>query len=587
MTFSKPFLSLAITLLLSTGCSATASSTTPAQVLADREPEATTAIVAKKQTVGERYMVAAANPYAVRAGEAVLAKGGSAIDAAIAVQLVLTLVEPQSSGVGGGAFILHYDKQHENLTTFDGREKAPANATPELFLDGNGKAVRWIDAVVGGRSVGVPGVLKALADAHQRYGTLPWNELFTDAIQLADQGFKVSPRLHNLLARRLNPGVELIPTTKQYFFPGGEPLAVGTIKKNPELANLYRKVAKEGVSAFYSGENAKAIAKAVQSSPIDPGLLTEADINAYQAKERAPICVGYHTYRVCSMAPPSSGGMAVLQILKLLEDKDMGKYQANDPQALHYFTQASRLAFADREVFMADPDFQPVPTQALLDAQYLDRREALIGDVDKKQAHGNPVTGVAYAKDDAFERPNTSHISIVDAKGNAVSMTTSIEMAFGSTVMANGYLLNNQLTDFALTPKRNGKYVLNRVEGGKRPRSSMSPVMVFNEDGTLRLVIGSPGGSRIINYVAQSIVGVLDWGMTAQEAINMPRITNRNDKTTLEQGTPLADLKAEFERRGHNVHIGDLNSGIHAVEVINGKLYGAADPRREGIALGQ
>ncbi|MFY8274930.1 gamma-glutamyltransferase [Pseudoalteromonas sp. SSDWG2] len=586
MTFPKTILSLTLTILLSASCTA-ATPTKPNQVLADREPEATTSVVVKQQVEGSKYMVAAANPHAVRAGEAVLAKGGSAIDAAIAVQLVLTLTEPQSSGIGGGAFIMHYDNATKHLTSFDGRETAPSKATPELFLDGTGKAVPWIDAVVGGRSVGVPGVLKALADAHEKYGTLPWEELFTDAIKLSDQGFKVSPRLHGLIAKRINPGVELMPKAKAYFFPNGQPLAIGTIRKNPELAQLYKRIATQGVSAFYSGENAKAIVEAVNNSPIAPGVLSIDDLASYQAKERAPICVGYHAYRVCSMAPPSSGGMAVLQILKFLEDKKLSQYAPNDPVALHYFTQASRLAFADRAVFMGDPDFQPVPTQALLDEQYMDTRAALITEQDKKQKHGNPMTGAAYAQDDSYELPNTSHISIIDASGNAVSMTTSIEMAFGSTVMANGYLLNNQLTDFALSPKRDGKYVMNRVEGGKRPRSSMSPVIVFNSDGSIRLVIGSPGGSRIINYVAHSIVGVLDWGLSAQDAINLPRITNRNDKTTLEQGTELAAQKEEFEKRGHSVYVGDLNSGIHAVEIINGKLYGAADPRREGIALGK
>lgn len=575
----------ALSLLISSGCTAT--TTTNKQVLADREPEATTAVVTKQQVSGEHYMVAAANPYAVRAGEAILAEGGSAIDAAIAVQLVLTLVEPQSSGIGGGAFILHYDAKQRRLTTYDGREQAPSKATPELFVDGNGKAVRWIDAVVGGRSVGAPGVLKALAKAHERDGKLPWSRLFEEAITLAEQGFKVSPRLHKLLARRINPGVEKMPAARAYFFPGGAPLAIGTVKQNPALASLYKRLASEGVDAFYHGDNAKAIAKAVQTSPIAPGLLTEQDINNYVAKERAPVCVGYHQYRVCSMAPPSSGGMAVLQILKLLEDKNLSQYAVNSPKALHYFTQASRLAFADREVYMADPDYQPVPTQALLDNSYLEKRALLMLEHDAKKQAGHPGVGIAYGKDDAFELPNTSHISIVDNQGNAVSMTTSIEMAFGSTVMVNGYLLNNQLTDFALSPKRDGKYVLNRVEGGKRPRSSMAPVMVFNEDGSLRLVIGSPGGSRIINYVAHALVGVLDWQLSAQQAINLPRITNRNHITTLEQGTELVELKTQLEQWGHKVRIGDLNSGIHAVEVKGGKLYGSADPRREGIALGK
>ena len=561
--------------------------TTNKQVLADREPEATTSINTKQEVMGERYMVAAANPLAAQAGERILAQGGSAIDAAIAVQLVLTLVEPQSSGIGGGAFILHFDSKNKKLTTFDGRETAPSKATASLFLDDTGKPVRWIDAVVGGRSVGVPGVLDALAKAHQQYGTLPWDVLFKDAISLAENGFKVSPRLHHLLARRINPGVEKMPAAKAYFFPDGKPLAIGTLKKNPELAQLYRNIAEQGVSAFYQGDNAKKIAQAVQNSPIAPGLLSEQDINNYSAKERAPVCSDYHQYEVCSMAPPSSGGVSVLQTLKLLEGKNISQYASDDVKALHYFTQASRLAFADRNHYMADPDFQPVPTRALLNEDYLAERAKLITEKDQHMSAGTLATLKAYAKDDAFELPNTSHISIVDAKGNAVSITTSIEMAFGSTVMVNGYLLNNQLTDFSLSPTRNGKEVMNRVEANKRPRSSMSPVIVFNDDGSLRLVVGSPGGSRIIDYVAQAVMGVLDWQLTAQEAINLPRITNRNDVTTLEAGTNFVEKKAALEARGHTVRISDLNSGIHAVEVRNGKLYGSADPRREGVALGQ
>ena len=336
------------------------------------------------------------------------------------------------------------------------------------------------------------------------------------------------------------------------------------------------------MDAFYHGDNAKAIAKAVQTSPIAQVYSLRKDINNYVAKERAPVCVAI-TNMSKLMAPPSSGGMAVLQILKLLEDKTLSQYAVNSPKALHYFTQASRLAFADREVYMADPTTNPQPTQALLDNSYLEKRALLMLEHDAKKQAGHPGVGIAYGKDDAFELPNTSHISIVDNQGNAVSMTTSIEMAFGSTVMVNGYLLNNQLTDFALSPKRDGKYVLNRVEGGKRPRSSMAPVMVFNEDGSLRLVIGC---SAAAVSTRGPCIG-RDWQLSAQQAINLPRITNRNHITTLEQGTELVELQTQLEQWGHKVRIGDLNSGIHAVEVKGGKLYGSADPRREGIALGK
>ncbi|MDP4984475.1 MAG: gamma-glutamyltransferase [Pseudoalteromonas tunicata] len=552
----------------------------------DREPEAKTGFEIKKTVIGQKYMVAAANPYAVKAGQAMLEQGGSAVDAAIAVQLVLTLVEPQSSGIGGGAFILHYDQQKNTLITYDGRETAPATATPELFLDNNGKAVPWIKAVVGGRSVGVPGVLAALAKAHAKDGKLPWASLFKPAIELAEQGFVVSPRLALLLKKQFNPGVHQLAVTKDYFFPNGEALKAGTIKKNPELAAFYRTLAKEGISAFYQGDNAKKLAETVQNSAVAPGLLTEQDVNNYQAKLREPVCAPYHQYKVCSMGPPSSGGIAVLEMLSLLEQKNLKQYQPNDVMALHYFTQASRLAFADRDVYLGDPDFVSLDVMRLLDKEYINTRAKLITDKDMGEASvGEPNIKLAFAKDDAYEMPSTSHMSIIDAKGNAISMTTSIEMAFGSALMTNGYLLNNQLTDFALSPHKNGKPLINRVEGNKRPRSSMSPMMVFNADGSLRLIVGSPGGSRIINYVAQTIIGVLDWQLSLQQAIDLPKITNRNKITSLEKDTALVDAKTTFEQLGHTVQMVDLNSGLHGIEVINGKYYGGADPRREGIVL--
>ncbi|NOU49146.1 gamma-glutamyltransferase [Pseudoalteromonas sp. JBTF-M23] len=554
-----------------------------------REPEAATGLQYKEQVSAQQFMVAAANPYAAKAGQSMLAQGGSAIDAAIATQLVLTLVEPQSSGIGGGTFILYFDKKNNKLVTFDGRETAPNKADHTLFLDENGKAVPWIKAVVGGRSVGVPGVLHAFKQAHQQYGTLPWETLFEPAIKLATEGFVVSPRLNMLLEKKLNPGLTQLSPAKDYFYPNGEALKVGAVKQNPELASVYQQVAKNGIRAFYQGENAAQLVSAVQNAQIAPGKLDKNDLAEYTSKQRTPICTDYHQYKVCSMAPPSSGGIAVLQILKLLEGKNLSQYAPNDPQALHLFTQASRLAFADRNHYVADPDFVTVPTKALLRDDYLLKRAALITDQDNHNVPvGDPTQGaIAYAQGDGYELPSTTHVSIVDSQGNAVSMTSSIEMAFGSTVMVNGYLLNNQLTDFSLSPKKEGKWVANRVEANKRPRSSMSPVMVFNPDGSLRLVVGSPGGSRIINYVAQTVIGVLDWQLTPQQAINLPRVTNRNKYTTLEKGTELVNLVPFFKEKGHNVQVRDLNSGLHAIEVKNGKLYGGADPRREGIALGE
>ncbi|OUS68960.1 gamma-glutamyltransferase [Pseudoalteromonas sp. A601] len=580
LTFPK---ALALTASLLCIPSLAVSATTPRET---REPEAATGHQLKQQVVGANFMIAAANPYAVKAGQQILAKGGSAVDAAIATQLVLTLVEPQSSGIGGGTFMMYYDKKTDTLTSFDGRETAPENADETLFLDKHGKAAKWIDAVVGGRSVGVPGILHALANAHKQYGKLDWHTLFSPAIELAEQGFVVSPRLHALLAKKINPGVTKLDVISDYFFQDGKPVAVGTVKKNQPLANLYKDIAAKGIDAFYKGDNAKQMVEAVQQSKVAPGTLTLNDLAEYKSVQRDAVCAPYHDYKICSMAPPSSGGVAVIQILALLESKNMAQFTPNSEQAIHYFTQASRLAFADRDVYMGDPDFAYIPTQELLEPDYIKQRSALITEKDTPAVAGEPKVKLAYAQDDAYELPSTTHVSVVDSAGNAVSMTSSIEMAFGSTVMVNGYILNNQLTDFALSPKKDGKLLANRVEAGKRPRSSMSPVMVFNKDGSLRLVVGSPGGSRIINYVAQVLIGVLDWDLTAQQAINLGRVTNRNRYTSLEKGADIAALKSQLVKRGHTVKVVDLNSGLHAVEIKKGVLYGAADPRREGIALG-
>ncbi|WP_371378719.1 gamma-glutamyltransferase [Thalassotalea aquiviva] len=554
-----------------------------------REPEAATGLQQAKAKVGERFLVAAANPYASEAGRQILARGGSAIDAAIAVQLTLTLVEPQSSGIGGGAFLLYYDNKHNHLTTFDGREQAPAKANQNLFLKPDGTPVKWIDAVVGGRSVGVPGVLKALEQAHKKYGTLPWQSLFDYPIKLATEGFVVSPRLAKLIAMSFNPGVKKLKPAADYFFPNGEALKAGTLLKNPELARVYQAIALQGSKVFYTGWIAKDIVQAVQNTSIAPGVLSLEDMANYQAREVAPVCGAYRLYQVCGMAPPSSGGVAVLQILKQLEPYNLASFASNDLQSVHLFTQSSRLAFADRARYLADPTFVDVPVGQLLNPQYLNFRSGLI----KPNADmGEAVAGefahvIAQADDDAIEMPSTSHISIVDANSNAVSMTTSIEMAFGSAVLVNGFLLNNQLTDFSLNPVKDGKVVANALAPHKRPRSSMAPTMVFNSDGSLRLVIGSPGGSRIINYVAQTIIAVLDWQLDIQTAINLPKMTNRNKVTTLEKGTALVDLAPKLEDMGHKVSIRDLNSGIHAIEVVDDKLIGGADPRREGKVLGQ
>ena len=536
------------------------------------------------------FMVAAANPHAVDAGFEILEAGGSAVDAAIAVQLVLGLVEPQSSGIGGGAFMLHFDAADRGVSSFDGRETAPAAATPALFLTGTGETMKFWDAVVGGRSVGAPGVLRMLELAHRGHGTLPWGRLFEPAVRLAEQGFAVSPRLNELVAG--DKHLKRYPATSAYFHTAaGEPLPVGHILKNPDYAATLRAVAAGGADAFYKGDIARDIVATVRGAADNPGLLSEADLATYEAKIRPPVCVTYRASNVCGMGPPSSGGLTVGMILGILQYFDMGKPAPGSPEAEHLFIEAARLAYADRGLYMADADFVAVPVRGLLDPGYLKRRGSLI-DGEKsmgKAEHGAPSQWKTErrAPDNALEIPSTSHFSIVDADGNAVSMTTSVESAFGSRLMVRGFLLNNQLTDFSFRPEADGKPVANRVEPGKRPRSSMAPTIVTGPDGDLRLVTGSPGGSRIINYSARSVMAVLDWGMDPQEAVSRPHVISRNGAVDLEEGTAAEGLKAALEARGHEINIRDLTSGLHAILVRDGALLGGADPRREGTVAGR
>jgi len=554
-----------------------------------REPEGATGFHQKKAVSSKNYMVVAANPYASQAGLDMLDKGGSAVDAAIAAQLVLSLVEPQSAGIGGGTFMLHWDNNKQQLTTFDGRETAPQAATSELFLNKKGKPLKWVDAVVGGKSVGVPGLIAALEKSHRQFGVLPWQTLFQPAINLAKNGFIVSDRLEKLLGMNFNPGIHLLPEIKNYFAPNGISIKAGDTLKNPKLAKALRSIAKEGAKVFYQGWIAEKIVEKVQHAAISPGLLSLNDMKKYQAVERASVCGPYRQYKVCGMAPPSSGGISVIQILAQLESFDMAQYTPNSLQAVHLFTQSSRLAFADRSKYIADSDFVRVPVTGLLAEDYLAERASLINEKrDMGQAiAGRPQASLVLADDNAIERPSTTHLVVVDKQGNAVSMTSSIENGFGSALMVQGFILNNQLTDFSLAPKRDGKLVANRVQPLKRPRSSMAPMMVFNQDNSLRLIVGSPGGSRIINYVAQTIIGVLDWQLNVQQAINLPKVTNRNYVTTLEQDTDIAKLKPALEAIGHKVTVSPLNSGVHAIEITKGGLIGGADPRREGLVLGR
>jgi gamma-glutamyltranspeptidase/glutathione hydrolase len=532
-------------------------------------------------------MVAAANPHAVDAGIEILESGGSAVDAAIAVQLVLGLVEPQSSGIGGGAFMLHFDADSREIASFDGRETAPAAASPALFLTGTGNKMKFWDAVIGGRSVGVPGVLDMLELAHREHGQLAWAQLFDPAIRLAEEGFAISPRLGEMIAG--DKHLKRYRTTATYFHTdAGEPLPVRHILKNPDYAATLRAIAMGGADAFYNGDIARDIVAAVRGATDNPGLLSESDLASYEAKIRSPVCVTYRANNVCGMGPPSSGGLTVGMILGILNNYDMGKLAPGSVEAEHLFIEAARLAYADRGLYMADSDFVSVPVEGLLDIEYLKWRGGRIDDqitMGKADA-GTPPKKKAepHAPDSALETPSTSHFSIVDARGNAVSMTTSIENAFGSRIMVRGFLLNNQLTDFSFLPEVDGKRVANRVEPGKRPRSSMAPTIVLGPDGGLRLVTGSPGGSRIINYSARSVMAVLDWGMDPQAAVSRPHVISRNGKVELEKGTTAEALKTDLEARGHEINIRDLTSGLHAILIENGKIYGAADPRREGVS---
>ncbi|MDW3224939.1 MAG: gamma-glutamyltransferase [Paracoccaceae bacterium] len=557
------------------------------QAISEEVASALEAKFAGTPVEAENWMVAAANPWAVKAGADVLAKGGSAADALVAVQAMLGLVEPQSSGLGGGAFLVYYDAATSTLTTLDGRETAPLAATPRLFQDGDGEPLAFFDAVVGGLSVGTPGTPALMEDAHIRWGKLPWADLLAPAVERAEAGFEVSPRLAGLIAgdaERLGR----FPTTAEYFMPGGTPLVAGDLLKNAPYAATLSAMAEGGSRAFYTGEIAADIVATVQGAEGNPGVLSPLDLSIYSVKERAPVCVSYRAHDVCGMGPPSSGALTVGQILGLLEGYDLSA-GPSDIEVRRLIGDASRLAFADRGRYMADSDFVPVPSKGLLDTAYLEERSKLLAGDDAlpEVAPGTPTFDHAlnFADDQSIELPSTSHFVIVDGDGNVASMTTTIENGFGSRLMVRGFLLNNELTDFSFRSHVDGVPIANRVEPGKRPRSSMAPTIVM-KDGAPVLAIGSPGGSRIIGYVAQSVIAHLDWGMDVQQALSVPHAVNRFGKYDVEEGTSAESLTEGLTALGFEVGARALTSGLHAIS-IGGTLKGGADPRREGIALGQ
>lgn len=550
------------------------------------QPEATTEIAERASVVASDFMVASAHPLATEAGYAVLEAGGSAADAAVAVQAMLGLVEPQSSGLGGGAFALHWDAALSELTTYDGRETAPLGADPNYWLDRDGQPLAFMDAVIGGRSAGVPGTPMLIEVLHNKYGRLPLGDLLQPAIDAAEQGFEVSRRLADAIP--MAPGFDTFETSRSYFFnEDGTPLAEGTLVRNPGYARALRLFADRGATPFYTGQIARDIVAALRTG-VNPGMLTLDDFEGYEVIERDPVCIDYRGYEVCGMGPPSSGGLTVGQMLGMLEDFDLPALDEG-PRARHLFAEASRLAFADRALYMADSDFVSMP-QGLLDRTYLSGRAGLIDeDASMGPARaGEPPWDDArlYAPDVERPRMGTSHVSIVDGYGNAVSMTTTIESGFGSRVMTNGFLLNNELTDFSFAPAVDGLVVANRVEGGKRPRSSMAPTIVFR-DGEPVLLTGSPGGANIIDYVALSLVAILDWGMDPQEAIDLPHVVNLNGPTRVEEGEGAQEMADALASLGHETSIANLNSGLHVIRIDDGLLVGAADKRREGLVRGR
>ncbi|AOS96270.1 Gamma-glutamyltranspeptidase precursor [Microbulbifer aggregans] len=552
------------------------------------QPEAATGRTAVKAATAEEFMAVTANPHATRAAVQMLAQGGTAVDAAIAAQLMLTLVEPQSSGIGGGAFMLSFQAKDNSLHYFDGRETAPAGVTAEHFIR-DGQPQGFLEAVIGGHSVGVPGVMRMLELAHQKQGKLPWATLFQPTIELADAGFEVSPRLHHLLVKM--PRVAVRPAIRDYFFDkNGQPLPVGHLLKNPDYADTLRILAQKGSDAFYRGEIAEAIVEAVRNDPENPGVMTMQDLADYRAKEREPVCSDFLQYRVCGADAPSSGGTTVGATLGMLEQFPLRDMEVGSAPLTHLFIEASELAFADRNTYLADPDFVQVPSHALVAPEYLVRRAKLISSERASRAvPGVPTPATPQRLQSASpELPNTSHLVIIDRYGNGVSMTTSIETGFGSRLLVKGFLLNNQLTDFSFVPtKADGELVANRIQPGKRPRSSMSPTIVLNRDGEMRLLVGSPGGSRIINYTARTILYHLALDMPISDAVAAGNIGAIGGRVELEPEFFSADTVRNLEELGHKVVQRNLNSGIHAIALIDGQLQGGADPRREGNAAGK
>ena len=538
-----------------------------------------------------KSIVVTSNPYASKAAAEILRNGGSAVDAAITAQFVLTLTQPQSTGIGGGAFMLYWDKNSGKLYALDGREKAPASASPQLFLNKDGQPRKFYpDAVVGGISVGVPGMMRFLEQAHKKFGKLEWSVLLEYPIRLAEEGFKLSSALYRTLS--FLPDLKKIEPASSYFYKdnrNGEltPLPIGTILTNAEYAKTLKRIAKFGPEELYSGKTANLIINAVNNSPVSPGLITLEDLANYTAVWRDPICGFYRKYKVCSMPPPTSGGITMLMMLKMLERFDIESEHPNSPNFIHLFSEAGSLAYADRDYYIADPDFVDIPVNGMLSEDYISERSKLI----KKETSlrdrkpGKPKGYTKFSKNVDISRPSTSHLVIVDNFGNSISLTSTIEGPFGSHLMAGGFMLNNELTDFSLIPKKNGLFVANRVEANKRPRSSMTPTIIFNPEGEIYALTGSPGGNSIIGYVTKSVMAMVDWDLSPQDTVSLPHFIRKGENTELERGTDIVRYKQFLEKKGHKVVIIPKVSGLQIIKKKNKGFIGGTDPRGEGLVI--
>lgn len=576
-------------------CCGTLSLLTSPYILADIAPEIASGLTSEKTAQSSEWMAVTANQHATQAAADIIAAGGSAIDAAIAAQLILGLVEPQSSGIGGGGFLLYWDKNQQQLTDFNGRETAPKAVDKDHFLLQNGENMAFFDAVVGGHSVGTPGLLHMLNKAHQQYGKLPWSQLFAPAINLAKNGFVISPRLFQLLSyMQKTPNGLIDPNMSAYVLDNqGHVKAAGTLLRNPAYAKTLTAIAEQGINAFYHGPIAQQIVNAVQKNAIHPGTLSLSDLSSYRSQSSHAFCHKVETLNVCGASAPASGPIAVAQILSMLSQTPGFYGLAPDSTAFyHRFAEASKLAFADRDKYIADPDFVKLPLQQLFNKDYLKQRSAQIPLL--KASKGSAQAGIfdgsySFSNAKSAEIPSTSHLSIIDKEGNIVSMTSSIEMAFGSQIMVAGFLLNNQLTDFSFSYEDAQKHkIANRIEPGKRPRSSMAPMIIFNQQQQPTLVIGSPGGSRIIDYVAKTIAQHSLLHLDLAQAISSPHVINLNAKTEIEKGGYANNILTQnLQKLGHQTRRKDQTSGLHAIQIKASGYYGVADPRREGSVLGE